>query len=182
MVPDRSHGRTPAVQLLIDERNALIREAGTFYPASVIARWRGNCSSHWRGIAMAAGVGIAPRQRARRSTGANWCRRCGFCYERSTRSRPTDSSGGAGAVPNANPVRVCRSPLLVAHQPIDDGAHRDHPRRWRCPWPITNNPTRLERFYAQLASEDGGDQHSRPHSRTRKPATIFRWHAPPAAV
>ena len=32
LVPDRSHGRTPAVQLLIDERNALIREAAQFYP------------------------------------------------------------------------------------------------------------------------------------------------------
>ncbi|MCD9821624.1 hypothetical protein [Bradyrhizobium japonicum] len=32
LVPDRSHGRTPAVQLLIDETNALIREAARFYP------------------------------------------------------------------------------------------------------------------------------------------------------
>jgi hypothetical protein len=31
LVPDRSHGRTPAVQLLIDERNALIRDAARFY-------------------------------------------------------------------------------------------------------------------------------------------------------
>jgi hypothetical protein len=28
----RGHGRTPAVQLLIDERNALIRDAARFYP------------------------------------------------------------------------------------------------------------------------------------------------------
>jgi hypothetical protein len=28
----RGHGRTPAVQLLIDERNTLIREAAPFYP------------------------------------------------------------------------------------------------------------------------------------------------------
>lgn len=30
----RSHGRTPAVQLLIDERNALIRTAVRFYPGA----------------------------------------------------------------------------------------------------------------------------------------------------
>jgi hypothetical protein len=31
-VDGRSHGRTPAVQLLIDERNDLIRTAAKFYP------------------------------------------------------------------------------------------------------------------------------------------------------
>jgi len=30
----RAHGRTPAVQLLIDERNALIRDAARFYPGA----------------------------------------------------------------------------------------------------------------------------------------------------
>jgi hypothetical protein len=34
-VPDgRSHGRTPAVQLLIDERNHLLRSAARFYPGA----------------------------------------------------------------------------------------------------------------------------------------------------
>jgi hypothetical protein len=31
-IDGRGHGRTPAVQLLLDERNALIRSAARFYP------------------------------------------------------------------------------------------------------------------------------------------------------
>jgi hypothetical protein len=32
LVPDRSHGRTPQTQLLIDERNKLLVEASRYYP------------------------------------------------------------------------------------------------------------------------------------------------------
>jgi hypothetical protein len=34
LVPDRSHGRTPRVQLIIDERNRYLRGAARFYPGA----------------------------------------------------------------------------------------------------------------------------------------------------
>jgi hypothetical protein len=73
-VDGRGHGRTRTVELLISERNALIRDAARFYPGCTDRETARQMLIALARIAMAAGFGIASRRRARRSIGANWCR------------------------------------------------------------------------------------------------------------
>ena len=70
-IDGRSHGRTPAVRLVLDERDKLLVEAARFIRVTVPARSHAGSTSRCRPIAAGDGVVIAAKRQCRSNIGAN---------------------------------------------------------------------------------------------------------------